>query len=725
MNRHPPQFLGLLAAMAAGPWLVSCSKEDPAFTSAVTAPNASSSALEVDPKAQDSLRSRNPLDPADSSPVSKPIQRSKSFDLRDPSPVTGEFLLHGSLSTHSVVIEARHHEETLQFKQPMLPVVTDSFRQGRADERVSETFSQPASGVLDLLVVIDNSKSMAEEQKNLSTKLLPLLEAVSEADWRLAITTTDPAEGCLRALMAKGQEGIIDTFERGINAGIGGTGNEQGFRQAASALNCASAPWVRPSSSLAVLFVSDEDNCSAGGADCEGEPWAKEDYLLSFIEGPLARKIGSEARIYGLFGHPNDRSCKTAYNTATQYASIVAKTSGTWGSICAADYSATLSRISTDMATLLKDQFALRSAPVAGSTSIKIIGTNGSATPWPHFTVSGSVVSFSTPPPAGATVEVSYLTPGEPQVLRFELSQAPHPYTVMVSIDGSESAPSAYAVQGQSLVFVSPPPASSNVVIAYQAYKQQQNTFDIGRGVVPGSLAVTTRTHFGTEVLAPFSYDPSSGNLVFVDAPPPGSTLLVRFKRDSGLRTDYPIPVAASHLTSLEARFEDGTPVSAELIPPGKGQDSRPGLLRLLEPSALRAGMKVIMVVERETELSQTFALPSLPQPGTLDIETSDPSCSLGQGIVLEGATLKVMCTPERDLAIGYRYQGPSQSKRRFALGDLATDKGPVQWAVTLDSGAPLPQDAFHIHAGVLTLSDTVALEDVTSVKVTVWSLAD
>ena len=85
---------------------------------------------------------------------------------------------------------------TKDFTQDDYPSVTTSHKQGRAGDPQSQNFEQGEWGMLDLLVVIDNSGSMTEEQANLSTKLQPLLSKIAKSNWQIAVVTTDPADGC-------------------------------------------------------------------------------------------------------------------------------------------------------------------------------------------------------------------------------------------------------------------------------------------------------------------------------------------------------------------------------------------------------------------------------------------------------------------------------------------------------------------------------------------------
>ena len=184
----------------------------------------------------------------------------------------------------------------------IVPKSVELFQQGTDEQSISEFFKQnendDAQGLLDILIVIDNSGSMNEEQTNLSTKLLPLLSYVEQSDWKIGIVTTDASDGCLRDVITKGQENVETEFADAIRAGVGGSGVEAGVPQAVEALSTScmgGSSWIRPNSTLAVLFVSDEDNCS-DGTKCAISEHNTADYLIDHLA--TIREVGVNAKVF-------------------------------------------------------------------------------------------------------------------------------------------------------------------------------------------------------------------------------------------------------------------------------------------------------------------------------------------------------------------------------------------------------------------------------------------
>ncbi|MCX6130450.1 MAG: hypothetical protein NTX25_15485, partial [Proteobacteria bacterium] len=317
------------------------------------------------------------------------------------------------------------------FTQLTRTSLTDSFKQGNPGQPVSQSFAQNArKGLVDILVVIDNSGSMGEEQKGLSTKLNELLVSVKDSNWQLSVINTSPVmqtgyteategkEVCTTTLIKSGEADASTKFAAAINAGLTGTGNEQGIRQAVVGLRCTEKPWVRPGSTLAVLIVSDEDNCS-DGTGCGSLPWANESYLSNYVENTMKRTIGKDAGFFGIVS-PSKALCATQGNTATQYMKLFAykSTAMNYGNICDADYKPTLNRISDSIALLLDAKFEIQSLPDAGSLGLTLMLKDGSKSlvPASNYMLSGKTIEFKAgmEPPASSTIIANYLVGAKP-----------------------------------------------------------------------------------------------------------------------------------------------------------------------------------------------------------------------------------------------------------------------------------------------------------------------
>ena len=128
-----------------------------------------------------------------------------------------------------------------------------------------ETFAPKVGNqqLLDILLVIDNSVGMYPVHLGLSERLSELLSTVSDSDWQIAITTSDPRD-CVGATISKQDTNYQQLFSQELSSlkNTKGTTHGQPIRMAVAGLqgNCAKKPWLRDNSTVAVLIVTDEDN---------------------------------------------------------------------------------------------------------------------------------------------------------------------------------------------------------------------------------------------------------------------------------------------------------------------------------------------------------------------------------------------------------------------------------------------------------------------------------
>src|SRR5688572_12123613 len=151
------------------------------------------------------------------------------------------------------------------------------------------------SAAVDMLFVIDDSRSMADEQAQLgiwSGELFDVLSTAGELpDLHIAVTSSSVAipghPGCERGGSVQGflrdvagpagrernYEGTLtEAFAAMALVGDGGCGYEQHFKAARSALDAAG--FLRDEALLLVVFVTDEDDCSASGPALFSDPYA-------------------------------------------------------------------------------------------------------------------------------------------------------------------------------------------------------------------------------------------------------------------------------------------------------------------------------------------------------------------------------------------------------------------------------------------------------------------
>jgi hypothetical protein len=280
----------------------------------------------------------------------------------------------------------------------------------------------------DILFVIDDSLSMQEEQANLSANLGAFIDALAASpvqnDFRVGVTSTsvegftltaqaygggpaagDPyPDGALVAIqqdatgdgipgdltydpvayaatggwggsriLDKGSPTLVRDFKANVLLGLDGSGKEQPFRAARLALSDrlldANAGFLRPGARLAVIFVTDEDDCSdsidpraTSNAECHASSVKDADppvldppgELAGFLLGPVDGELRDVA-VGAIAGfNPNtlapscgdasicaDTTCATAYDDGERFAALRAALGAArmrLGSICDASF---------------------------------------------------------------------------------------------------------------------------------------------------------------------------------------------------------------------------------------------------------------------------------------------------------------------------------------------------------------------------------------------------
>jgi hypothetical protein len=546
-------------------------------------------------------------------------------------------------------------------QQVAKPGITQSFRQGSVGMAKTDTFKQmPAGGILDVLVVVDNSGSMDAEQKNLASKLSSLLGAVQNSDWQIGVVTTDPANPCLRGLIKKGDSNATAAFAAAVSPGIAGTGAEQGVRTAAFGLgiNESSDPsnpkvcstrWLRPDSSVAVLIVSDEDNCSTtdnrGRNDCGSSPWKAGNYLTDYL-GSI-RTLKTQAKIYGIIWVPNT-SCSTAYSSGVEYQKIIDLTGGVSGSICDDDYSQTLNKISTDVVGIIKSQFSLKMTPDAGSAKVYVNDSLISS----GYTLSGTTLTFMTPPAAGATIVVTYSVGAAPRKKLFQLSESIAPGSVEALIDGAAVDGSSFVVDYKAVTFADYPADNSEIRITYRKEIELGKIFEIGARALVTSIAVKVN---GSPVKFT-SYDADSGALTLETAPPELAMISINYdtKEWGSPVTKFSLMPAWMSVHNLSAKDKTtGESVNASWAD---------GIISI-DPAAFLDGRVItVSYLDESMGPTRTYDLPNIPVAGSLSVigkvaDGTDLACPANL-IKIDGQKVQTLCdiSGSEKIVLSYKY---------------------------------------------------------------------
>lgn len=305
-----------------------------------------------------------------------------------------------------------------------VPIAVSLTGRAEASPDVSDRFEQVPAPVADVLFVVDNSCSMEDEQAALGENLGAFLSFADAegVDYQVAVTTTDVRT--VGSGISAGERGrfvgsprILNSqtpnrdqiFLRTVTEGVGGTsgsGVEAGLEAAYLALtdplvNGTNAGFLREDASLALVFVSDEEDQSE----------RSDDFYLDFfrnLKGFASNRMSMSAVV-----GPSPHGCNGA-RPGRRYLKMAAQTGGVTGNICARDWGQTLGSIGVTSFGL-KRQFILSSTAIDDTVEVFVNGervsrqaTNGDVH-WSVHPADGRLVfEPGAVPPKGADIEVRY-----------------------------------------------------------------------------------------------------------------------------------------------------------------------------------------------------------------------------------------------------------------------------------------------------------------------------
>jgi len=148
----------------------------------------------------------------------------------------------------------------------------------RASNR--EVFYQEPTDMVDILWVIDNSKSMADNQAKIAERFASFMIGLEDSgsDFHIGVITTD-LDDYKNAALLQGVPAILtndtpdytEKFQDKVQVGVEGSDMEEGIDAAYRAVSepmvsGANAGFRREGATLMINYVSDEDDCSDRGA---------------------------------------------------------------------------------------------------------------------------------------------------------------------------------------------------------------------------------------------------------------------------------------------------------------------------------------------------------------------------------------------------------------------------------------------------------------------------
>jgi hypothetical protein len=263
-----------------------------------------------------------------------------------------------------------------------------------AKTETEDSFNQLPAAEVDILLVVDNSCSMAPYQAELAANFENFLTFFEEGDvdYHIGVITTtvvpveyDPLYTCSQAQLNQIPEGgslVNDTFitpetqngasafEELVSVGTCGNGNEMGLESAARSMSglLQDGNFLRDSAFLSFIFVSDEEDQS---------PYAVNDYTNAFrgVKGIEERDSFNASALVVTNPDRCDASQLSAGGgtPGTRYIDVAEQNGGILGNICADSFDRVVTELSL-ATSRLTDTFYLTRRPDQTSLQVLVEG---------------------------------------------------------------------------------------------------------------------------------------------------------------------------------------------------------------------------------------------------------------------------------------------------------------------------------------------------------------
>jgi len=303
--------------------------------------------------------------------------------------------------------------------------------QGIGRVTTTDIFLQEPTNKVDILWVVDNSRSMEGEQAEVASKFAAFIGNVeaSNADFHIGVVTTDMTDPDQRGklqgdpLYLTSSDDYIPLFQERVLVGTAGSDQEKGIDAAWTAL---SEPLVsgfnggfrRNDATLSVIYLSDENDCTDHGTlasytdalacyDHSDQLVDVKDLITDYkqLQTAVGRMIVS-----AVVGPTVDKGCDGTV-PGFRYIAMAQAFGGLQASICEADFSRIMEDLSLEVSGV-QTSYQLTHAAVEESISVDVDGTAVDPGPDNGWTYDSQywIVYFHGDgiPARGATISITY-----------------------------------------------------------------------------------------------------------------------------------------------------------------------------------------------------------------------------------------------------------------------------------------------------------------------------
>ncbi|MFM7204114.1 MAG: hypothetical protein ACKO6N_25310 [Myxococcota bacterium] len=249
-----------------------------------------------------------------------------------------------------------------------------------------DLYVQAALRQVDILLVVDSSGSMQDEQEKLVANFQTFIASFAgvEVDYHIGVITTDVSNEAVAGILQgdpyfitpetlNAEEVFYTTITEKV--GIRGSGLEMGLEAARLALSeplvsSLNQGFYRPEAALSMVIFSDEDDLS---------PLSVDEYLNLFagLKGTAAYRDKSLMNLSAVVGDV-PYGCETADGeggavAGTRYIDAAIKSEGVYSSICSGDFAPVVQALGLDISGL-KQEFFLTRCARAESLEVEVNG---------------------------------------------------------------------------------------------------------------------------------------------------------------------------------------------------------------------------------------------------------------------------------------------------------------------------------------------------------------
>ena len=254
----------------------------------------------------------------------------------------------------------------------------------------------------ELLFVVDDSKSMQEEQEQLAANFSAFVEALAatDGDFQIGVVTTDVSQAeLIGGLLVSTDPDLTISLTEALAVGADGHREEQGLEAARQAVTL-DEDFPRAGARFNVMVFSDEDDQSP-------------DAVGDYYEDLLDSTEGGTFQLHAIVGDlpAGCASGTTAANSGDRYLELAEATDGFIESICATSYDEILERMGLHLRGLT-DTFYLSDIADPETLQVKVDGEEidpGEENGWTYDVGDNAVVFHGeSVPPAGSLVDIQY-----------------------------------------------------------------------------------------------------------------------------------------------------------------------------------------------------------------------------------------------------------------------------------------------------------------------------